>query len=392
MKFFVRFLCIALVFSCKAVLALGSTCLSGELSGYVNYNVPYHLVIYSSFDLVYGNSIFWETTIKGPAGGGSNTTHYLEYGYMSSNGGRVGSFVVNPKDGAYDISGIARVGYPAPSPTYVTSNNSSTCSGTAKLVSNPPTMSFLVPTALTLNDDYTFPMSVRHPFATPTNYKIEIKRTSSSSYDTLYSGPSPSYSSYAKVAGNFNLRGSVTVNGSTYTAAIKTLAVNFLSFSQIVADPQNIIEANNMWNLMISLLTPTTRQEVGAWVKFNTATRSYEYSSVVYGLPTSNSGSPPPTASIDLLSTKPSDTPALPLVLSSPTYVVASFHTHTAGTYFAPGYCVAPVPSPADISVNTIADVTGVVYVWDAPHCNGGSLSAPHSLKQAGPFRRATPP
>ncbi len=135
----------------------------------------------------------------------------------------------------------------------------------------------------------------------------------------------------AQVAGKFKVRtltrvgGERTTGGTVAMSTEKDVEVQFPSYASIVADADVISATNAAWASTLAATTPTSRSEEGFWIRLNTDTEKYEFTTTVLGpIVGPNQG-----GSV-VLGSRPADSVSGTLTpLSSPTYTVASFHTHT---------------------------------------------------------------
>jgi hypothetical protein len=255
---------------------------------------------------------------------------------------------------------------------------------------------------LTLKHDHQsdLQVTVTPAGATVDEYRIEIKRASGGDWCTLCkeSVLSPWV---ARIAGKFKLRGVAKIGGSDHFSAEKDVEVQFPSYSQIVGDPAVQTATDDAWCNTLNDCTsnPNQRREHGFWIRLNTLSDAYEFSSTKHG----DWCKPEDGAGVDIGS-RPSDDPPRP----SPndpgaTYYLASFHTHTSTEFRTIPSLVGSVrpigPSDPDKQTDTADDVPGVVY--DYTESPAGSVSIPMGHPKtsaaklyysAGKDRRSTPP
>lgn len=230
------------------------------------------------------------------------------------------------------------------------------------------------------------------PAVTVSSYKFEIKRTSSSTWYTLGTGPSNFFSWERRVAGQFHLRVAATIEGRVFESENIYGATRFPNYSAIVGDSTVSTQTSNAWTNTLNATTATTRREEGFWIRLNTTgTGTYEFTATIPG---PNVG-PTTGASINL-GARPADSSSSPDPnASGVTYTVASFHTHTPTTYRADPRDVGP--SGPDAAQDAADNVTGVVYDYTESPAGSGSIPAGHPLNSAaqrsrsGPERRSTP-
>ncbi|MET0650004.1 MAG: Calx-beta domain-containing protein [Pyrinomonadaceae bacterium] len=222
-----------------------------------------------------------------------------------------------------------------------------------------------------------------------TKYKFEIKRTSEATWHTLQEDASGTFSKKAKVAGKFKVRLTATLSdGTETTSPEKDLEVQFPSYADIVGDGDVVSATDAAWAATLADATPTQRRERGFWIRLNTSTEKYEVTSTDFGPFVGNAGQ----GTVNL-SPKPADSPASPTPLDTPTYTVASFHTHTPTFYRTSGRVVGP--SNQDGIADMADNVTGVVYDYEGNALGeappGWPLNSPARRYRSGPNRRSTP-
>lgn len=222
-----------------------------------------------------------------------------------------------------------------------------------------------------------------------TKYKFEIRRASEATWHVLQENASNSFSGKAKVAGRFKLRVTATLSdGSETQSPEKDLEVQFPSYSDVVANAAVVTATDAAWAGAKADASATQRRERGFWIRLNTNTEAYEMTATEFGAWATDLVG----ASITL-SSKPADSIAAPTPLDTPTYTVASFHTHTPTFYRTVGRGVGP--SGGDHAADTSDNVTGVVYDYvgdasgNAPA--GWPLHSPAQRSHSGPTRRSTP-
>ena len=220
----------------------------------------------------------------------------------------------------------------------------------------PSNVTLAAPAVITLLDNYTLTTNVTPSSVTISNYKIDIRKATATTWYTLYNGPNKSFSSYAKVAGLFKIRVTVTANNQQYTSQEKIMEVQFPSYSVIVANPTVQLFARNIWQSILANTTPTLRSEQGLWIRLNTATKQFEFTDVIEGPRTINDNE----AKIEL-GGRPTDSKRSPTPLDTVTYTVASFHGHTPTTYTSFGRIVGP-SFPYDEDADEQNQVPGLIY------------------------------
>ncbi|MCJ8273416.1 MAG: hypothetical protein MJK04_28945 [Psychrosphaera sp.] len=246
-------------------------------------------------------------------------------------------------------------------------------------VESPPpssvTLGIYSQSTLTLLDTYTLTTTVQPASLTVSNYKIEIKKAGATTWYPLYSGTSKTFSSYAKVAGFFALRTTVTVDNKKYTSAELAVEMQFPSYYHVIGDQTVQARMQNEWQTILNETTTTQRRERGFWIQLNTLSRRYEFVDVAPGPWVDNE-----TGGTIALGSKPSDTILAPNPLDKPTYTVASFHGHTPMTFVPVSKRRKVGPSPGDDLKDLLDGITGVVYDYvDAP-LGSGYIYGGHSL------------
>jgi hypothetical protein len=213
--------------------------------------------------------------------------------------------------------------------------------------------------------------------ANATNYKFEIKRKTSANWYTLGTGASRSFTWVRRVAGQFHLRVTATVNGRPVRSPNVYAVTQFPSYSSIVGDADVSSRTNTAWSNTKNATTATSRREEGFWIRLNTAGNGkYEFTATVLG----PSVGPATGASVEI-GARPADNPQQPAPnANGVVYSVASFHTHTPTTYRSVGRDVGP--SGPDQNMDSNVDrVPGVVYDYIATIGNG--IPAGHPLHSA---------
>jgi peptidoglycan hydrolase-like protein with peptidoglycan-binding domain len=163
-----------------------------------------------------------------------------------------------------------------------------------------------------------------------------------------------------------------------------TASPQFPRYNQVVADADVQTAVTAAWSNTLAAATPTSRREEGFWIRQNTGTRRYEFTTTIHGPVVG----PTHRATIRL-GTRPADTnPGT----AGATYTVASFHTHTPSRFRLVGRPVGP--STADRNADMADDVTGVVYDYIESPPGTGNIPASHPLRspaqtyRSGPDRR----
>lgn len=228
------------------------------------------------------------------------------------------------------------------------------------------------------------------PNASATNYRFEIKRTTSSQWYTLYVGANPSFSWVRRVAGQFHLRVTAAIDRSTLRSANVSASTQFPDYSTIVGNPAVSSATDAAWTSTKNTTTLTSRREEGFWIRLNTTgSGTYEFSAPFYGAtvgPGNTAGADP--------GARPADYPIAPAPNSEGvTYTVGLFHTHTPTTHRTVGRRVGP--SGADDTYHTTTNIVGVVYDYtptaDGRIPAGHPINSPAQLYHSGPDRRPTP-
>ena len=173
---------------------------------------------------------------------------------------------------------------------------------------------------------------------------------------------STTYNMPARVAGEFRIRASAKPVGQPNyigTTSARDVTVNFPTGGIIAADTGFKAIAGTVWDDTKNAATLTTVVEKGSWVLLNTATCTYSFHSIK----TSDQFSYGIQASVNLGPT-PADSPSSPGPLDSPTYMVASFHTHTSLAKEQPPMFRTGLvgPSPEDSTLSLFLKIPGLVY------------------------------
>ena len=228
-------------------------------------------------------------------------------------------------------------------------------------------------------------------------YKIDTRRALETTWYDLASPPTGVLDPwYAKIAGNFKLRGHAKINGSwffTSKVRLKDIEVRFPAYSDIIGDATVAAAISGEWASTLTDCTdnPNQRRERGFWIQLNTQTNNYNTTGATVGPWVG----PAQTASLNP-GAKPADNPATPLPNAAGTiYTVAHFHTHTPTTYRTVGRPIGP--TGADNNYYNSQNVTGIVYDYIESPAGSGNIPAGHPEGAAaqhyssGPDRRSTP-
>jgi hypothetical protein len=241
---------------------------------------------------------------------------------------------------------------------------------------------------LTLLENIALTATVTPTSLNITNYKFDIRRTTSPNWFTISTGSQNTFSGPVRVAGNFLIQVTATIDNIEYTSQTKPMHIQFPSYNDIISDSDVLVHTLAGWQNTINATTPTTRREEGFWIRINTQTRKYEFTPTITGPVVGNAEG----ASVDL-GDRPADTSMNPAPLDSPTYTVASFHTHTPTTFRLVGRPVGP--SLADHAAEISRDVVGVLFDYIAVSGEeipaGHPLNSPATRYHSGPNRRSTP-
>ncbi|MDM3871408.1 DUF6531 domain-containing protein [Porticoccus sp. W117] len=263
-------------------------------------------------------------------------------------------------------------------------------SRTASVVT--PSISITVPSSLTLLDNYSVSTNLTPSSVSASNYHFEIKRNGSSTWYTLQNGQTDTFSDYAKVAGNFKVRATVTIDNATYTSSESSLTMNFPDFNRISADSSVASAVSNSWSSILNATTSTSRREEGFWIQLNTNTRSYEIGSTILGAVVPNN-----TTATLTPGPKPSDSNSSPTPLDTVTYTVAFFHGHTPTRYRNGTRPIGPSSADNTFHSSPTVGVVGLVADYiESPSGSGSippfyNLNGPWMIYHSGPQRRSTP-
>ena len=140
---------------------------------------------------------------------------------------------------------------------------------------------------LTLKHDRDCNLEVKN---TPTNgitvdeYRINIKRTNSATWYTLYTNKTMT-PWHANIAGGFNLRGMAKIGGTEFYSTNILIVNQFPTYTQIEGDTDVRSATDTEWanTLTDCTQTPNQRRERGFWLRVNTASSAYEHDAVVTG-------------------------------------------------------------------------------------------------------------
>jgi hypothetical protein len=251
---------------------------------------------------------------------------------------------------------------------------------------------------LTLKHDNESNLEVRvRPEGTAVEqYRIEIRRSSGGAWCTL--GDSRTLEPWtAKIAGNFKIRGVARIEGTDHFSSEEAVTVQFPDYDEIVSDGDVQNSTDTEWQNTLNDCTedPNRRRERGFWIRLNTRTDTYEFTTPTI---TGSWSGPEDGASVPL-PTRPADDPASPSPCDEgATYSVASFHTHTPTTYRRGDSTRAVGPSEADRRIDNADDVPGVVYDYVESPEGSGDIPLGHPKDAAaqryhsrGTNRRTTP-
>jgi hypothetical protein len=234
-----------------------------------------------------------------------------------------------------------------------------------------------------------------------THYEWQIKRANAANWTTYASTQKDMLEVKAKVAGHLDVRVIATGNGVNAVSDKESLVVQFPNFKEIAANGGVKGFTLAGWNDALSAADPTSVQEVGFWIYLDSCTGKYGHTGDKFG-PRGDPRNPDDTPEVSI-APKPPDDPPDPKVTDCSTYIVASFHTHTARLYAVKGRVYPVGPSKEDDTVNANYGVPGLVYDYTAdPTCHSPSgapcVRAGYKLGEhaenypSGPNRRETPP
>jgi hypothetical protein len=228
-----------------------------------------------------------------------------------------------------------------------------------------------------------------------------MKRKNATTWTTFTSTQKDRFAFKPKVAGHLAVRVIATGNGVHAVSDTESLEVQFPSFKEITANRK--VQAFTLagWNDALSAAEPTSVQEVGFWISFDSCTGTYGHTGDKFG-PRGDPRNPNNIAEVGI-APKPPDDPPDPPVTGCSTYIVASFHTHPPALYLPKGRVDDVGPSDDDKTANTRYGVAGLVYDYKAdPNCHsqsgapcvpaGYKLGKPAEIYPSGPNRRQTPP
>ncbi len=227
------------------------------------------------------------------------------------------------------------------------------------------------PSKLTLLDEYTFTVAIVPSTVAIDNYQFEIRREKGDAavWHTLYSGPTSSYSDYAKVAGHFLIRVRLTSNDQEYLSPARKLEVQFPTFANIISSSDVRARTGEVWDDILAETNVDWRREKGLWIFLNTATKKYEFGPIINGPKVGH------LTGADIAMTSPHDIPGEKL-FDPMTYVVASFHGHTPTFYRPVDRRVGA--SDKDKKADFATGITGIVLDYIA--VSGGLIPAGHPL------------
>ena len=198
------------------------------------------------------------------------------------------------------------------------------------------------------------------------------------------------------VAGHFDTRVVSSIGGRHFASNLENMEVQFPDYAVIEADADVRAKTDRVWADSLAASLAGDTHEKGFWILLNTQSLSYEFTSVKRGPEWTD---PAQIPSIKL-GPRPSDSHANPTPLSSPTYAVASFHTHPPVIFAGYGRATGPSGTGGptgggDKQADTLDDVAGIVYDYSAPYvASGHNPNDPAQRYWTGPgapVRRSTP-
>ena len=249
-------------------------------------------------------------------------------------------------------------------------------------------------TLLTLKYDNQTTISVVHPYSWGENFSegaVEIRRAGETN-EWLSLGTESDLDPWtARIAGHFELRGIVSVEGCSVTTAVQRVEVRFPAVEQIAVDSVVVSAAGEAWtsNLTACTKIPNRRQEFGFAIRLNTTNDTYVCDEIWPG-----PAVPPWEAGEVSIPVDPYNDPEL----TGPTdpgavYYVADFHTHTSPVYLEGWIPAKPVGvSSNDLDVAQRRGVPGIVLDYVADPSLANAIPAGHPLDAPAQFYFTTPP
>jgi hypothetical protein len=226
--------------------------------------------------------------------------------------------------------------------------------------------------------------------AVGSNFKIEISRAGSNTWYPLSTNQIEN-NFKQRVAGAFNLRGKVTIEGQEYTTPMRALTVRFPAANDIKGAATCVAAFDASWTSTKASATATQRREEAFWVQLNTNSNKedYELTTKVFGPWVTNLEG----AWVDPGAT-PADNPAAPAPnATGAVYTVGIFHTHTPTVFRTVGRGVGPSGADGNYANAKGMPIFAYDYVGDASGNSpaGHPLNSAAKVYTAGPTRRATP-
>ena len=281
-----------------------------------------------------------------------------------------------------------------------TSPNWSYCEGCGHYVPNDVSIS-LSTNSLVLKHDDLLSLSISHSAPSGvefSDYRFEIRRQGSSTWQTLGTGRSLNWT--ARIAGTFEIRGTLEAGGMRGVSSIGTVEVRFPAWNQIAADANVSSAIQSAWDLTLSDCTETPEnraREWAFWILLDTRTGTYSTTTPVHGdwVAFGNGGDVDPDD-------PPLDAPLDPPPVSNgATYCVAGFHTHTPICYDPnPGWRLAgPSTGPnGDFAAAQQYGMPGLLWDYEPDEPATGRLHTGHNINAPSrlypvipPERRPTP-
>lgn len=230
------------------------------------------------------------------------------------------------------------------------------------------------------------------------NHRFQIRRVGTTSWYPLGTGRSLDWT--AKIAGSFEIRGLIDVDGSTCASSAVEVEVLFPTWSQIANETTVTSAMQSSWSQTLSdcTETPVNRaREWAFWILLDTRNGTYSTTTPEHGpwVPFGNGGEVDPGS-------PPSDNPVNPSPISTgATYCVAGFHTHMPICYDPnPGWRhVGPSTGiPGDFATAQQIGIPGLVWDYEPNEPSTGHLTTSHAINAPSrlypiipPERRNTP-
>ena len=281
------------------------------------------------------------------------------------------------------------------------SQNGSYCEGCSHYVPNDVSVSASTDTLVLKHDNsLRLTASCSEPSGVSfSNHRFEIRRKGTSQWYPLGTGRTLDWT--ARIAGTFEIRGLIDVDGSTCESSVEEIEVQFPMWSQIATDGTIASAMQSAWAQTLADCTETPvnqAREWAFWILLDTRTGAYSTTTPVHGpwAPFGNGGEVDPGS-------PPTDDPEHPSPVSTgATYCVAGFHTHMPICY-DPNLSAWRTVGPStgisgDYATAQSIHIPGLLWDYEPNDLSTGHLTRNHSINGPSrlypvipPVRRQTP-